>query len=293
MVDTAIPMLVFFLMFIIGAGLTTADFKRIQQQPKIIVSATIGQLVLLPLAAWLLIQLLQPSPAIAVGMLLISLCPGGAVSNFYSFLARANVALSVTLTALSSLLAALLLPFAVTAMFPDKLGEGVDNLAFAWRLSLQLLLLLLCPVVIGMLLRQRLTDFVVRHMPNLERLGALGLLLLLATIFMRHQQQISDNLSSLIVTAVVFSMVSIVVAWLVCRVLSLNSADSAAIMIEYPVRNLALAAMIAVNIFQDSAYLLFAAIFFVVQTPIIIGLMAFYRRGLSHAEQSAQAQPTP
>ena len=289
MVDIAIPALLFFLMFIIGAGLTGADFKRLQQQPWVILSATIGQLLLLPLAAWLLIKLMQPSPVIAAGMMLIALCPGGAVSNFYSFLARANAALSVTLTAVSSVLATLLLPILVTAVLPSEFGVGADSREFSLHLSMQLILLLLCPVAIGMLLRKLLPRLIIKNMSTLERLGMVGLLLLLAAIFIQNQQQIIDNLSSLVLTAIGFSAVSIAVAWLQCRLLSLEPFDRAAIIIEYPVRNLALAAMIAVNVFDNSDYLLFAAVFFVVQTPVMLCLVAWYRRTLTTVELPSRA----
>ena len=281
MIESAIPTLVFFLMFIIGASLTTTDFKRLKEQPKKILIATLGQVLLLPLAAWLLILVIQPSTAVAGGMLLVSLCPGGAMSNIYSFLAKANVALSVTLTAMNSLFSVVALPLLIATVFPSLFDLGTDINGLIKKQSLQLLLLLLCPVIFGMGLRHTSPSFMAKAMPTFERMGALGLLTLLAAIFIQFQQQIIEQLSSLMVLAVLFSLLSLVLAYCLCRLLRLKQEDEAAVIIEFPVRNLALTAMIAVSIFNNSQFLLFGAVFFVVQTPIMLAVIMWYRSRLN------------
>ncbi len=281
MIEKTIPILVFLLMFIIGASLTAADFQRLKEQPKVILIATLGQVCLLPLAAWLLIMLIQPAPSVAGGMLLVSLCPGGAMSNIYSFLAKANVALSVTLTAMNSLFSVVALPILIATVFPTLLDLGTDINGLMKKQSLQLLLVLLCPVVLGMVLRHMKPKLMIKAMPAFERMGALGLLALLIAIFFQFQQQIIEQLSSLMTLAVLFSLLSLLIAYCLCRALRLKKSDEAAVIIEFPVRNLALTAMIAVSIFNDSQYLLFAAVFFVVQTPIMLAVIAWYRSRLN------------
>ena len=277
MIEKTIPVLVFLLMFIIGASLTAADFKRLKKHPKIILIATLGQVLLLPLAAWLLIIVLQPAPSVAGGMLLVSLCPGGAMSNIYSLLAKANVALSVTLTAMNSLFSVVALPILIATVFPTLFDLGTDSNGLIKKQSLQLLLVLLCPVLLGMVLRHIKPTLMIKAMPALERMGALGLLALLMAIFIQFQQQIADQLSSLMVLAVLFSLLSLIMAYCLCRLLRVKQTDEAAVIIEFPVRNLALTAMIAVSIFNNSQYLLFAAVFFVVQTPIMLAVISWYR----------------
>lgn len=281
MIEKSIPFLVFFLMFIIGASLQTADFKRLYEHPKMILIATLGQVLLLPLAAWLLIALAQPSPEIAGGLLLVACCPGGAVSNIYSFLAKANVALSVTLTTMNSLFSVVLLPLLVAFVFPVifNLQTNIDGLIK--KQSLQLVLLLLCPVILGMALRYWQPVIATKAMPLFERLGALGLLTLLASIFIQFQQQIISQLSALVLLAIFFTFISILIAYSVNKILAVNDNDGAAILIEFPVRNLALAALIAVSIFDNSEYLLFSAVFFVVQTPIMLGITIWHRTRLT------------
>jgi BASS family bile acid:Na+ symporter len=280
MIEQSIPLLVFFLMFIIGASLQAADFKRLKEYPKMILVATLGQVILLPLAAWLLIKFAQPSPEISGGLLLVACCPGGAVSNIYSFLAKANVALSVTLTTINSLFAVVMLPLLVAFIFPVLFNLQTETDGLIKKQSLQLILLLLCPVVLGMALRYWQPTIITKAMPSLERLGAIGLLTLLASIFIQFQQQIINQLSALILLAIMFTLISIAIAYVMNKILAVNDSNGTAILIEFPVRNLALAALISVSIFNNSEYLLFAAVFFVVQTPIMLAITIRYRRRL-------------
>ncbi len=280
-IELAIPVLVFFLMFIIGASLDKRDVKDIQAQSKKVISLTIGQILLLPLCAWLIIKIMQPPPLVAVGMLLVSLCPGGAVSNIYSFLAKANVALSVTLTAFNGLVAVFILPLVMLTVFPSLLAIDSELENLIVKQALQLVLLLLCPVVLGMMLRHWKPVLTRKMMPVFEKIGALGLVLLLVTILAKFQQNIIEQLSSLILLALLFTLASLCIAYCLGRLLKLSQSDEAAVVIEFPVRNLALAALIAVNVFQNSDYLLFAAVFFVIQTPIMLGITAWYRTRLA------------
>lgn len=277
MIEKAIPLVVFLLMFIVGASLQSDDFKRLKAHPRMIIIAALGQLILLPLAAWLLIIAMEPSPTVAGGMLLVSLCPGGAISNIYSFFARANVALSVTLTTINSIFAVIALPITVATIFPSLLDVNTGLHGVFEKQSLQLMTLLLLPVLLGMSLRHIKPELTGKIMPTLERSGALGLFLLLVAIFTQFKEQIIEQISSLMLLAMLFTFLSLIIAYCISRVLNLNKPEKAAVIIEFPVRNLALAALIAVSIFSNHQYLLFAAVFFVVQTPILLVVTFWYR----------------
>jgi BASS family bile acid:Na+ symporter len=285
-IELAIPILVFFLMFVIGASLEKSDLYGVTTQSNKVLILTLGQILLLPLCAWIIIKLMQPAPLVAGGMLLVSLCPGGAVSNIYSFLARANVALSITLTAFNGLVAVFMLPLFMVTVFPTLSSVDLVVESLVIKQALQLVLLLLFPVVLGMVLRHWKPIFIKQVMPIFEKVGGLGLLLLLVTILATFQQKIAEQLSSLILLAFVFTLTSIFIAYSLARLLKLCLGDEAAVVIEFPVRNLALAALIAVNLFQNSDYLLFAAIFFVIQTPIMLGITAWYRGRLASNKSS-------
>jgi BASS family bile acid:Na+ symporter len=292
MIELAIPVLVFFLMFIIGASLEKDELKNIRHIKKQVLAVTLGQMLLLPFCAWLIIQVMQPPSLVAGGMLLVSLCPGGAVSNIYSFLAKANVALSVTLTAFNGLVSILVLPLVMLIVFPSLLGVDLPLENIIFKQGLQLMLLLFFPVVIGMSLRQIKPQLTCKMMPTFEKIGAIGLLLLLISIFIKYHQKIVEQLSSLLVLALIFTLASLLIAYCLSCFLKLARKDEAAVVIEFPVRNLALAALLAVSIFENSDYLLFAAVFFVIQTPIMLIIIAVYRSSFFNADTSLKTTST-
>lgn len=115
-IDVCVPVLVFSAMFVVGMELTTDDFRRVARRPGLVGLATVGQLVLLPFIGWLLVRFLHLQPVIAQGLLLVTACPSGAMANVYTFLAGANTALSVTLTAVSCLAAVVTTPLAIAVL---------------------------------------------------------------------------------------------------------------------------------------------------------------------------------
>lgn len=277
MIELSIPVLVFFLMFIIGSSLEKADIDSLKSKNKQVLAITLGQVFLLPLCAWIIIQIFQPPSLVAGGMLLVSLCPGGAVSNIYSFFAKANVAFSVALTAFNGILSVLILPLVMLTVFPVLLGIELPVEKIILKQGLQLVLLLFFPVGLGMFLRQLKPQLIIKLMPVFEKIGAVGLLLLLLSIFIKFHQKIMEQLSSLLLLALMFTFISLLVAFCLSRFLKLDTKEEAAVVIEFPVRNVALAALVAVSLFENSDYLLFSAVFFVIQTPIMLCITLGYR----------------
>lgn len=281
MIEAGIAVLVFFLMFIIGASIDRSDLEKIKIEKNKVLLLTLAQALFLPITAFLFIELLQPSTTVAAGMLLIALCPGGAVSNIYSFIAKGNLAFSVTLTALYGSISVILLPLSILTIFPFIVSVDLDVSGLIKKQSLQLIFSLVVPVIIGMYFRYAKPHKLMSIMPTLEKVGGLGLLILLISIFIQHNDKIQQQLSSLIYLALLFTFAAIGIAYILSKVLRLSTRDQVVVLIEFPVRNLALAALISVNIFQNVDYLLFAAVFFVIQTPIILGITLWHRSKLS------------
>jgi BASS family bile acid:Na+ symporter len=281
MIEAGIAVLVFFLMFIIGASIDRSDLEKIKIEKNKVLLLTLAQALFLPITAFLFIELLQPSTTVAAGMLLIALCPGGAVSNIYSFIAKGNLAFSVTLTALYGSISVILLPLSILTIFPFIVSVDLDVSGLIKKQSLQLIFSLVVPVIIGMYFRYAEPHKLMSIMPTLEKVGGLGLLILLISIFIQHNDKIQQQLSSLIYLALLFTFAAIGIAYVLSKVLRLSTREQVVVLIEFPVRNLALAALISVNIFQNVDYLLFAAVFFVIQTPIILGITLWHRSKLS------------
>lgn len=152
-------------MFSVALGLTVSDFRYIKTNPAAYFGGVIAQILGLPLLTYLLINLIAPPPSIALGMIVVACCPGGAVSNLFTYLARGAVAYSVALTATSSVLAALITPASIlfwsTRYLPTaNLLQSIDvNPAI---FILQTTLLLAVPLVLGMIVAARAPTFAER-----------------------------------------------------------------------------------------------------------------------------------
>jgi BASS family bile acid:Na+ symporter len=276
--NIALPIVLWLLMFIVGMELTTADFRRVLVYPKAVTVATLGQLLLLPCVTGLLIWVLNPRPDIAAGMLLVAVCPSGSLSNVYTYLARANVALSVTLTAVSSLLALGSMPLLTAVGFSLFLDQHDAIDVPLARMILQLLLLLVVPVALGMSLRHWRIAFVERHGQALRRLSMCALTALVVSIIYNQRQLLGEDLVEVATAALLFSLCAVAVAWIIGVLADLKSEDRFTLMLELSIRNLAITAAIGITVLGSVEFLLFAAIFLIVQLILAVLMTLVYRR---------------
>jgi len=147
-----LPIALFIVMFGMGLSLKTDDFKRVIIFPKAGALGIFGQLILLPVIAFIFIWLLPMPPEIAIGVIILSACPGGIVSNVFVFSGKADTALSVTLTAINSFMTVFTIPFIVQAGLIFVLGKGEAPDLPVLRLMVMLFSLTILPVSLGMIL---------------------------------------------------------------------------------------------------------------------------------------------
>lgn len=166
-------------MFGVALGLTVQDFRILARQPKLYVGGVAAQVLLLPLVTVLLLHLLTPPPSIALGMIVVACCPGGTVSNLLTYYGRGSVAVSVALTATSSVLAAVLTPASIL-FWSNQYQPTADLLATLdvnpWLFIIQTTLLLAVPVLTGMALAARAPDFAARIRHRVTTAGAVVLI---------------------------------------------------------------------------------------------------------------------
>ena len=153
---TAIILAVSLAIIMLGMGLSLVadDFKRIFTQPKAIIVGLINQIILLPVIAFILASLFPLQPEIAVGIMILAACPGGATSNLISHLAKADAALSVTLTAFSSFITILTIPFIVNFSLEQFLDQSNIIKLDIVQTFLQILMIIIIPVSLGMIIRK-------------------------------------------------------------------------------------------------------------------------------------------
>jgi BASS family bile acid:Na+ symporter len=161
-IDVAVPVAVFVMMFALGLGLTLADFRLALKRPKALLAGVASQIVLVPVVGFLFVSVLQPDPDLALGMVLLALCPGAAMSNLLTRIAGGDVALSVSLTAVSNLLSAATLPALSLLAAGHFLGTEAPPVAFG-DLTLRVVAVVTIPVLLGMGVRYLAPRFVERH----------------------------------------------------------------------------------------------------------------------------------
>ena len=152
--DLILPLALAFIMFALGLGLTGADFLRVLKQPRDFFLGTISQIILLPLIAFIIVKIWSINPELAIGVMIVAAAPGGVTSNLLTSFARGDVALSVSLTAIISLLSVITIPFIVlTSMELLNFSNTNQNISLT-SMSLNMFLIVTVPVMLGMLIRK-------------------------------------------------------------------------------------------------------------------------------------------
>ena len=277
LVDAGVPVLVFLAMVVVGMELTADDFRRVARQPWAVAEATLGQCLLLPLIGWLLVHCLVLQPAVARGVLLVAACPSGGMANVYTYFARANVALSVTLTAVSCLAAVLTTPLALAVLQ----ALGGESTAFPVPfavLASQLFLLLLLPVLAGMGVRRRWPDITRRHGRALLGASIAALAVLLALIIAQEAEQFAGALADLSAAVAVLTVLAFGAGWATGWSSGAGWTDCFTVGMIFVARNVGIATAIAVSVLGRVEFAVFATAYFLAQAPILVAAVVVFRR---------------
>jgi len=266
-------------MTIVGLELTVDDVARVLHYPVEVVAGVLGQILTLPLIAAALIVILHPEPAVAGGLILAAAAPQAMTSNYYCLLGRANVALSVTLTAASSVLALASTPLMSELAFGMLLERDASFALPAGKVMQQVLTGLLLPVGAGMLVRHRAPGFVERNRVRFQRLTAITIAAMLVIILVDQADTVRRNLASIVSVALLFTAGAAAVGFGIARALSRPRGDALTLLVAFPSRSLSIATLIAVNVLGRLDFLAFAATFFLVQAALLVPAMLLARPG--------------
>lgn len=267
-----IPVIVVLLMVAAGTGVRVSQFRMVLSAPVALLGGTAAQVLLLPLVALVLVALFAPAPELAAGLILVAASPGGALSNFYCYLGRLNVSLSVMLTTLSTLASFVVLPVVLALSFP-AIGGGAGIVIPVGEMMTRLLLFLLLPVGLGMLIRHLAPGWVARAASGLRAVGLALLVALIALILLDQWQVVSATYRDSVFLAVIFTLATVVTGWLVAALFGLGVDERYVFAVEFAIRNLGAAALVAVATLGRPEFLAFGAIFVVVQLPLVLLLL--------------------
>lgn len=271
------------LMFDLGLTLEAKDFVLLAKRWKAVVAGMLGQLVILPVVAFAVARILQLSPVFTIGLVLIACCPGGSSSNIFSMLAKGDVALSVTLTALSSLITLLTLPI-IMQYTTAAAGEAVGITLPVKNLLLQNLLTMLLPIAAGIVVRRYAANAAAKIEKVLSKLAFPALMLLAGIFFVQHKDTISSNFWSLGTAVTILLIGAIVVALLLCLLFGLNTQERRTIVIEVGMQNAAQAIAIAASpfVFGDGRFAIPAILYALMMNVVLlsyVGIIKCMRRG--------------
>jgi len=260
----------------VGMCLSADDFARVRRQPGVVIAGLVGPLLVLPVIAVCLIRLFETPPDIAAGVLLIAASPIGSVSNAFSALARASIALSVTLTGLSCVGAAITIPLVAKGL-ELALAKPFDLQAPLPLLTAQLLLVLALPVAIGMWIRRQSPIVAMTMSPVLQRLAIVMILFVLIVVTF-HGGALSTGLGATVALAAAFVTASFAAGWSVSILVTRSWADRFAIASGFGARNIAIATAIAVALGGRMEFASFVAIYSLTELPLMLLVTVLFRR---------------
>lgn len=286
-----LPLCLFIIMFGMGLTLVLGDFTRIFRFPRPALAGLGGQMLLLPLVGFALAAWLMPTPALAIGLVLLAACPGGVTSNMVTYMARGDLALSVTLTAVSSLLAVISIPLLVGLAF-QVFGGGYQSVRVpAAQMMISLMLMTLLPIVLGMWVRTRSEKLARWLEPKISLFGMLFLGALILGVLVREGDQVVTGLMDSGVAIILLNVIMMALGLGSALLLRLDSAQSTSIMLETGIQNSTLAMLIATSFLQDDELALPAALYslvmYVTATVVVIMRRRSARLDRIAAEQGA------
>jgi BASS family bile acid:Na+ symporter len=262
---------VFILMLAVGMDCTGQGLRKSATRPGLIAIITALQYLCIPALMFAVIFLLNLGPATATALILIGACPSGTISNAFTFLARGNTALSVTLTTVSNLVAFIATPLAL-ALAGRFAGEEIaESLRFPpGPLLKQLLLAMVLPLALGFTIRNRFPEFVLKNLKPIRVLCILLILAVVALTVFSNPSEIGRQLKTLALPVLLITPLLFAFAAILARLFHTNTGEKKAVLFELPCRNVALAMLIALAVLErpDLAYVAMA--FFMIETVMIL-----------------------
>jgi BASS family bile acid:Na+ symporter len=271
---TIAPLCLAIIMFGLGLGLTITDFKRVITIPRDFIIGFLGQVIILPIIAFILIHIISMSPEIALGVMIIAAAPGGVTSNILTKFANGDVALSVTLTAVVSLLSIITVPLIVynSASF---LGFEITKEISMINIAFKMFFVVTVPVIFGMIVRSLMTDFIVSKTLLVQRLSVILFLIVFISIWVEEWDRIISFITRAGLVAFILNITMIFIGYYIAKFLASGLKQRKCISLECGLQNGTLAVFVATQLWDDIVFMVptaaYALIMFV--TSIIFVLL--------------------
>ena len=252
------------IMWGMGLSLLIDDFKRILNYPKAVFIGLTNQLVILPLIGFSLASVFSVSPEIAIGVMILSACPGGPTSNLITHLAKGDTALSVSLTAMSSLISIITIPFVINFSLVSFIHEGQIIQLNILATILQIFVIVIIPVSMGMFIRFKAPKFSDKMEKPVRVGSAVVLALVIVGIILKERASMGSYFEQAGWITLSLNIASMMVGFLSARLLKISKAQAISISIESGIQNGTMAIMIATSLLANSAFAVAPAIYSII-----------------------------
>ena len=250
---TIAPVCLAIIMFGLGLGLTVSDFTRLLKTPRDFIVGFFGQVILLPIVAFILIQIISLPPEIALGTMIIAAAPGGVMSNILTKFANGDVALSISLTAVVSLISVITVPLIVynSAGF---LGIEIVKEISMLNIALKMFVAVTVPVIFGMIVRALMTDFIVSKTLLVQRLSLVLFLVIFAAIWVEEWDRIVSFIERAGLVALVLNLTMIFLGYYLAKYLTSGVKQRKCISLECGLQNGTLALFVTTQLFDEVVF---------------------------------------
>lgn len=287
-----IPICLFLIMLGMGLSLMPDDFRRVIAYPKAVAIGLTCQLVVLPLVGFGLANVMPLSPELAVGVMLLAVCPGGTTSNLYAHLGKGDVALSVTLTAVASVVTVFTIPFIINGSLQHFMGAAEQLSLPVAKTMASLMLLTIVPISIGMLVRHFRPRLAIAAERRVKYFAVIFLVLLI--VFLVYQQfgVFLDAIIKAGPVALLLNVSTMLIGYFGARIFALNQAQSISVTLEVGLQNSSLSMVMALGLLNNYAMSLTPAIYTAVMF-MTAGILVFYtsRRAAATPASIGSVQP--
>lgn len=277
--QTLLPFGLAFIVFSLGLGLVVDDFRRVLRQRRAVLIGMLCQVGLLPVIALTLAVAFALPPPMAIGLVILGACPGGMTSGLLTQLARGDTALSMTLTAVSSVATVITLPLVVAAAVSVFAGQQAEIELSLWQTVRGLFLLTTVPVIVGMALRHAFPTTAAAARPWASRAANLCFALIVIGTFITQWPALRDHAGLVGPTAAALNVATMGLAWWAARLARIDRAGRIAITMECGLQNAALGIFVANVLLGQPALAIPSVVYALLMNISAIGLMAWARRG--------------
>jgi len=254
-----------------GLSLVIDDFKRIVVYPKAIFVGLTNQLILLPLIGFTIASIFPLKPEIAIGIMILAACPGGPTSNLITHLAKGDTALSVTLTALSSFITLLTIPFIVNFALIHFLDKGQMIRLNVIETIIRIFVIIVIPVIIGMIIRRFKESFALRMAKPVRIASGIVIALVIIGIVIKERENFVSYFQQAGIVAAVLNITTMVVGYYSSKLFKITDKRAVSISIESGIQNGTLGITIAVVLLGSTAFAI---------TPAVYSLIMFFTGGV-------------